>query len=71
MSPGLTRRAATTELTRDTSSFEPAVSAPIGGVTISPDGRYIAITTSRTQFSLPVLHMVGEPRSVAGPHDST
>lgn len=69
MDPGLTRKQATTELTRDTASPDPAISSPISSVAISADGRYLAITSSRTQFTLPVLQMVGEPRAVAGPHE--
>ena len=69
MNPGLSRKQATTELTRDTASFEPAISSPISSVAISADGRYLALTTSRTQFALPVLQMVGAPRAVAGPHE--
>ena len=69
MDPGLSRKQATTELTGDTASPDPAISSPISSVAISEDGRYLAITTSRTQFTLPVLQMVGEPRAVAGPHE--
>jgi Tol biopolymer transport system component len=69
MNPGLSRKQATAELTRDTASFEPAISSPISSVAISADGRYLALTSSRTQFTLPVLQMVGAPRAVAGPHE--
>jgi hypothetical protein len=69
MNPGLSRKQATTELTRDTASFEPAISSPVSSVAISADGRYLALTTSRTQFTLPVLQLVGAPRAVAGPHE--
>lgn len=69
MDAGLSRKQATTELTRDTASPDPAISSPISSVAISADGRYLAITSSRTQFTLPVLQMVGEPRAVAGPHE--
>jgi Tol biopolymer transport system component len=69
MDPGLSRKQATTELTRDTASPDPAISSPISSVAISADGRFLAITSSRTQFTLPALQMVGEPRAVAGPHE--
>jgi hypothetical protein len=69
MKPGVNRKDSTIELTRDTAAFEPAVSAPISSVSLSSQGRYLALTTSRTQFSLPALRLIGEPRGVAGPHE--
>ncbi|HEY5976410.1 MAG TPA: hypothetical protein VIT85_01025 [Solirubrobacterales bacterium] len=69
MAPGLSRKTATVELTRDTAGFEPAVSAPISSVTLSADARYLAFTSSRTQFNLAGLQLRGEPRGVAGPHE--
>jgi hypothetical protein len=68
MSPGLTRKEATVELTRDTIG-DPATSPPIGSIAISPDGRYVAIATVRTQFALPALQLLGEPRQVPGPRE--
>lgn len=69
MDPGLSRKQATTELTRDAVNGGAALSAPVTSATISRDGQYIAITSSRTQFSLPILQQVGEPRAVPGPHE--
>jgi WD40-like Beta Propeller Repeat len=68
MDPGLTRKQATVELTRDTIG-DPATSPPIGSIAISPDGRYLAIATVRTQFALPALQLLGEPRQVPGPRE--
>lgn len=67
MNPGLSRKQASTELTRDTAVPDPSISAPISSVAISADGRYLAVTSSRTQFTLPALTFVGEPRAVVGP----
>jgi len=69
MNPGLSRKEATTELTRDAVNGDPSLSAPITSLTISPGADFLAITSSRTQFTLPVLQLVGEPRSVPGPHE--
>jgi hypothetical protein len=69
MTPGLTRKAATVELTRDTVGSDPATSPPLGGIAISSNGRYLAIATVRTRFVLPALLQVGEPRPVPGPRE--
>jgi Tol biopolymer transport system component len=69
MNAGLSRKEATTELTRDAVNGDPSVSAPVTSVNISPGGDFLAITSSRTQFTLPVLQLAGEPRSVPGPHE--
>lgn len=69
MDPGLSRKQATTELTRDAANSGAALSAPITSATISRDGRFIAVTSSRTQFSLPTLQLAGAPRAVPGPHE--
>ena len=69
MNPGLSRKEATTELTRDAVNGDASTSAPITSLTISPGGDFLAITSSRTQFTLPALQLVGEPRSVPGPHE--
>lgn len=62
--PGLTRKAATTELTREGGSAT-AESAPIESIGISGDGRYVAVVTARTKFTLPALGQIGEPRAIA------
>jgi hypothetical protein len=69
MHPGLTRKAATTELTRDNVGGDLATSAALGSVAISPDGRYLGLTTSRTRFLLPALLQIGIPRVVPGPQE--
>jgi hypothetical protein len=66
MTPGLSRKQATTELTRDTTNNDPASSPPIGSVAMSASGRYLAITTARTTFALPALQLIGAPRTVPG-----
>jgi Tol biopolymer transport system component len=69
MHPGLTRKSANVELTRDGSSSETATSSPLTSVAMAADGRHLAITTSRTQFTLPALSLVGNARAVAGPRE--
>jgi Tol biopolymer transport system component len=69
MHPGLTRKTANVELTRDGSSSETATSSPLTSVAMAADGRHLAITTSRTQFTLPALQLVGSARAVAGPRE--
>lgn len=69
MNPGLSRKQATTELTRDGTSTNPALAASIEGIAMTENGRYLAMTTVRTNFTLPPLHLVGEPRSVANVRD--
>ena len=63
MTPGLSRKNATTELTRDPANFDPSTSSPISGISLTPNGRYLAITTVRTKFTLPSLHLVGPERA--------
>jgi Tol biopolymer transport system component len=62
MSPGLTRKASTTELTREGRIGDAASGAPIESVTMSADGRRLAITTFRTVFVLPTLRLLGSGR---------
>jgi Tol biopolymer transport system component len=69
MDSGLSRKQATTELTRDATNSGAALSAPVTSATISRDGRFVAATSSRTQFTLPVLQLAGAPRAVPGPHE--
>lgn len=68
MSLGLTRKAATAELTREGGSGT-AEGAPIEGLGMSADGRYVALVTARTKFTLPALTQVGDPRAVAEVQD--
>jgi hypothetical protein len=69
MDPGLSRKAATVELTRDTVGTDAATASPLGSVAISASGRHLAVTTVRTEFVLPALQLVGEPRQVPGPRE--
>ncbi|HSS38002.1 MAG TPA: hypothetical protein VLT58_04475 [Polyangia bacterium] len=66
MRPGLSRKAATRELTRDAASGETETSSPLSSLAMSPDGRFLAVTSSRTRFLLPALQLVGAPRAVPG-----
>ncbi len=65
MSPGVSRKSGTVELTRDTPG-DPTTSPPINGIAMSPDGRYVALVSARTKFTLPALQFQGSPRTVPG-----
>ncbi len=69
MTPGLTRKAATVELTRETVGNQNDTGPPLSSVAMSAGGRYLAITTIRTRFALPALQLLGEPRPVPGPRE--
>jgi hypothetical protein len=69
MDPGLTRKAATVELTRDTLDTNIATASPLSSVAIAPDGRYLAIVSARTRFVGSALQQLGEPRPVPGPQE--
>jgi hypothetical protein len=56
-SPSL--KATTLELTRDGQSTDRRAVPPIDTVTITPDGRFVGITTSRDLFTLPILSPIG------------
>lgn len=64
MSPGLTRKEATVELTRDAAG-ETAINAPLDGIAMSADGRFVAATSFRTTFLLPALRQLGPARANA------
>jgi WD40-like Beta Propeller Repeat len=64
MTPGLSRKQGTIELTRDPANFEAATSSPIGSVAFAAGGRYLAVTTVRTKFTFPALSLVGPERTV-------
>lgn len=66
MSPGVSRKQGTIELTREASGSDPATTSAIQSLAISNDGRFIGLTTLRTRFVLPVLRFVGSARTVAG-----
>ncbi len=69
MDAGLTRKQTTVELTRDTVGTDTATASPLGGVAMSPGGRYLAVTTVRTDFVLPALRLIGVPRPSPGPRE--
>ncbi|MDQ2631411.1 MAG: hypothetical protein M3Y75_10665 [Actinomycetota bacterium] len=69
MTPGLSRKEATIELTRDTVGTDIMTAAPLGSVALSSSGRYLAVTTVRTSFVLPALQMIGDVRQVPGPRE--
>jgi Tol biopolymer transport system component len=69
MTPGLSRKDATVELTRDTVGSDPATSPALNGIAISSSGRYVALTSGRTRFALPALQFLGSPRAVPGPRE--
>ena len=59
---GTSRKAATTELTREALSGIGA-SEPFETAVLSRDGRWAVATTFRTSFALPALRLIGAPRS--------
>jgi hypothetical protein len=61
--PASSRKATTVELTRDTTG-DPATSPPIDTIAMASGGRYLAVTTVRTQFALPALRLLGQARSI-------
>lgn len=56
MGPGLARKAATVELTRDAAG-DVAINGPVEGLALSPDGRWVVLSTFRTTFALPALRL--------------
>lgn len=68
MRPGVARRDATVELTRDGGTTA-ATSAPIDALSLSADGRWLALTTLRTQQLLTTLRSVGAVRGAATERD--
>ncbi len=66
MRAGTSRKSGTVELTRAPISGDPAAGPPLTSLAMSSGGRYLAITSSRTQFTLPALGLLGAPRAVPG-----
>lgn len=66
MSPGLSRKASTRELTREGTGGDAATGAPIESLALSSDGRRLALTSTRTNFVLPALKAIGSPRTTPG-----
>ena len=69
MRPGVSRKGGTVELTRDTVSGDLATSLPLASLAMAPEGRYLALTSSRTKFALPTLQLVGAARTIPGPQE--
>jgi len=69
MSPGVTRKQGTVELTREGVAGDAAASSPLGSLAMTNDGRYLALTTVRTSFVLPALQLTGGTRTVPGPRE--
>ncbi len=69
MTPGVSRKDATIELTRDPPNFDIATSSPLSSIAMSADGRRLAVATVRTDFTLPALTLLGEQRAVPGPRE--
>ncbi len=69
MAAGLSRKAATVELTRDPPTFDQATSSPVSSLAMTSGGRYVAIASARTDFVLPALQLLGSPRAVPGPRE--
>ncbi len=69
MGPGLSRKQATVELTRDTVGTDAATASPLGSIAMSAGGRYLALATVRTEYVLPALQLLGQPRPVPGPRE--
>jgi len=69
MSPGLSRKASTTELTREGTVGDAATGAPIESLAMSSDGRRLALTSTRTSFALPALRTIGTGRTAPGPRE--
>lgn len=65
MSPGVTRKAGTLELTRDPQGGNPASAGGIRSVAMAADGSHVALVTSRTNFVLPTFSPTSASRSFA------
>jgi WD40-like Beta Propeller Repeat len=61
MAPGVSRKASTVELTRDIPE-DLSASGGVDSIALSPEGRFLAITTTRTRFVLPTLRFTRSPR---------
>lgn len=68
MSPGVSRKAGTVELTREGASGT-AESAPVESIGMAADGSRVALVTARTKFTLPALTQVGAVRTVPEAQD--
>lgn len=62
LAAGPSLKSTTVELTRDGQATDRRATGQIDTVTMTPDGRWLAVTTTRSLFTLPVLRPVGEFR---------
>lgn len=69
MSPGVSRKAGTVELTREGVGRDPVDSSALSSVAMSEDGRWLAVLTQRTRFTLPALAQFGDARARLGVDD--
>jgi Tol biopolymer transport system component len=69
MSPGVSRKAGSRELTRSAVNGDQRTSAAIEGVSISPDGRWVALSTNRVEWILPGLAPIGTFRTTPTQRD--
>lgn len=61
MSPGVSRKAGTVELTRDGTAGDRSQSASIDALAMTGDGSRLVVGTARTRFVLPALQLIGRP----------
>jgi hypothetical protein len=59
--PGETRKAVTRPLTRVVPGGDTTTNAPVIGVALSPDGRYVGFATQRVAFALAPPAFIGDP----------
>ena len=64
MSAGVTRKAGAVELSREGALDDPTANPAIDGLAVSPDGRWLALSTQRTRFGAGRLTLSGSPRAV-------
>ena len=69
MSPGVSRKAGTVEVTREGTSRDPVASGPVVSVNLSADGRWAAVVTPRTRFLVPQFALIGDVRIAAGTNE--
>lgn len=64
MSPGVSRKAGTIEVTRDPQGGNLATIGSMRAISLSGDGNHIALTTTRTSFVLPAYSSLGTFRAL-------
>jgi hypothetical protein len=70
MADGVSRKAGTTELTREGTGRDGTDSAPITGLAMSEDARWIVVITQRVRFLLPALSLLGDVRATPQTSDA-